>query len=56
MSRENVNSEVNPIEEKSDKIEFTVDKMGQSNPAKTITTDVDYIIKKQKGELKSKYT
>ena len=56
MSRENLNIEVNPLEEKSDKIEFTVDKMGLSNPAKTIPTDVDYFIKKQKGELESKFT
>ena len=56
MSSENLNIEVNPLEEKSDKIEFTVDKMGLSNPAKTIPTDVDYFIKKQKGELESKFT
>ena len=30
--------------------------MGLSNPAKTIPTDVDYFIKKQKGELESKFT
>ena len=48
MSRENLNIEVNPLEEKSDKIEFTVDKMGLSNPAKTIPTDVDYFEKNKK--------
>ena len=46
MSRENLNIEVNPLEEKSDKIEFT-EKMGLSNPAKTIPTDVDYFINKK---------
>ena len=56
MSSENLNINVNPLEEKSDKIEFTVDKMGLSNPAKTIPTDVDYFIRKQKGELDSKFT
>ena len=48
MSSENLNINVNPLEEKSDKIEFTVDKMGLSNPAKTIPTDVDYFIRKKK--------
>ena len=47
MSRENLNVEVNPLEEKSDKIEFTVDKMGLSNPAQTIPTDVDYFLRKK---------
>ena len=56
MSSENLNINVNPLEEKSDKIEFTVDKMGLSNPAQTIPTDVDYFIRKQKGELESKFT
>ena len=56
MSSENLNINVNPLEEKSDKIEFTVDKMGLSNPAQTIPTDVDYFIRKQKGELDSKFT
>ena len=37
MSSENLNINVNPLEEKSDKIEFTVDKMGLSNPAQMIT-------------------
>ena len=56
MSSENLNINVNPLEEKSDKIEFTVDKMGLSNPAQTIPTDVDYFVRKQKGELESKFT
>ena len=56
MSSENLNTTVNPLEEKSDKIEFTVDKMGLSNPAQTVPTDVDYFIRKQKGELESKFT
>ena len=56
MSNENLNIEVNPLEEKSDKIEFTVDKMGLSNPAQTIPTDVDYFARKQRGELESKFT
>jgi len=56
MATENLNVNVNPLEEKSDKIEFTVDKMGLSNPAQTIPTDVDYFIRKQKGELESKFT
>ena len=56
MSSENLNINVSPLEEKSDKIEFTVDKMGLSNPARTIPTDVDYFIRKQKGELESKFT
>ena len=56
MSSENLNIEVNPLEEKSDKIEFTVDKMGLSNPAQTIPTDVDYFARKQRGELESKFT
>jgi len=56
MSSENLNINVNPLEEKSDKIEFTVDKMGLSNPARTIPTDVDYFVRKQKGELESKFT
>jgi hypothetical protein len=56
MSSENLNIDVNPLEEKSDKIEFTVDKMGLSNPAQTIPTDVDYFVRKQKGELESKFT
>ena len=47
---------VNPLEEKSNKIEFTVDKLKLNNPAKTIPTDVDYFVKQQKGELESKYT
>lgn len=42
---------VNPLEEKSNKIEFTVDKLKLNNPAKTIPTDVDYFVKQQKGEL-----
>jgi len=56
MSSENLNINVNPLEEKSDKIEFTVDKMGLSNPTQTIPTDVDYFVRKQKGELESKFT
>jgi len=56
MSSENLNIEVNPLKEKSDKIEFTVDKMGLSNPAQTVPTDVDYFAKKQRGELESKFT
>jgi len=56
MSSENLNIEVNPLKEKSDKIEFTVDKMGLSNPAQTVPTDVDYFARKQKGELESKFT
>jgi len=56
MSSENLNIEVNPLKEKSDKIEFTVDKMGLSNPAQTIPTDVDYFARKQRGELESKFT
>ena len=56
MSNENLNIEVNPLKEKSDKIEFTVDKMGLSNPAQTIPTDVDYFARKQRGELESKFT
>ena len=56
MSSENLNTTVHPLEEKSDKIEFTVDKMGLSNPAQTVPTDVDYFIRKQKGELESKFT
>jgi hypothetical protein len=56
MVTENLNINVNPLEEKSDKIEFTVDKMGLSNPARTIPTDVDYFVRKQKGELESKFT
>ena len=47
MSSENLNTTVNPLEEKSDKIEFTVDKMGLSNPAQTVPTDVDYFIRKK---------
>ena len=56
MSSENLNINVDPLKEKSDKIEFTVDKMGLSNPAQTVPTDVDYFIRKQKGELESKFT
>jgi len=56
MSSENLNTTVNPLKEKSDKIEFTVDKMGLSNPAQTIPTDVDYFARKQRGELESKFT
>jgi hypothetical protein len=56
MSSENLNINVDPLKEKSDKIEFTVDKMGLSNPAQTIPTDVDYFVRKQKGELESKFT
>ncbi len=56
MSSENLNIDVNPLEEKSDKIEFTVDKLGLTNPARTIPTDVDYFIRKQQGDLESKYT
>ena len=56
MSSENLKTTVNPLEEKSDKIEFTVDKMGLSNPAQTIPTDVDYFARKQRGELESKFT
>ena len=56
MSSENLNINVDPLKEKSDKIEFTVDKMGLSNPAQTIPTDVDYFARKQRGELESKFT
>jgi len=56
MSSENLNINVDPLKEKSDKIQFTVDKMGLSNPAQTIPTDVDYFARKQRGELESKFT
>jgi len=56
MSSENLNINVDPLKEKSDKVEFTVDKMGLSNPAQTIPTDVDYFARKQRGELESKFT
>ena len=55
MSRETLIN-VDPLKEKSDKIEFTVDKLGLTNPAKTIPTDVDFFVKQQRGELESKYT
>lgn len=42
MATDELNTIINPLKEKSDKIEFTVDKMGLSNPAQTIPTDVDY--------------
>jgi len=47
---------VNPLEEKSDEIKFTVDKMGLNTPASVVPTDVDYFIRKQQGKLESKYT
>ena len=56
MATDELNTIINPLKEKSDKIEFTVDKMGLSNPAQTIPTDVDYFLRKQKGELESKFT
>ena len=51
-----VNNEVNPLEEKSDKIKFTVDEMGLSTPGKVVPTDVDYFIRKQQGKLEPNYT
>ena len=48
MSRENLNIDVNPLEEKSDKIEFRVDKMGLSNPAQTIPNRCRLFCKKTK--------
>jgi len=56
MSKESLNINVDPLKEGSDNIKFTVDKLGLTNPARTIPTDVDYFIRKQKGELESKYT
>jgi len=57
MSSENFNiNNVNPLEEKSNEIEFTVDKMGLATPGKVIPTDVDYFARKQLGELDPKYT
>lgn len=57
MSKENLNiNEVNPLEEKSNEIKFTVDKMGLATPGKVIPTDVDYFVRKQRGEIEPKYT
>lgn len=56
MSKESLNINADPLKEGSDKIEFTVDKLGLTNPARTIPTDVDYFIRKQQGDLESKYT
>ena len=47
---------VNPLEEKSDEIKFTVDKMGLNTPGSVVPTDVDYFIRKQQGKLEPKYT
>jgi len=57
MSSENLNiNEVNPLNEKSDEIKTTVDEMGLTKPARVIPTDVDYFVRKQRGELEPKYT
>ena len=56
MSKESLNINVDPLKEGSDKIEFTVDKLGLTNPKRTIPTDVDYFVRKQQGDLESKYT
>ena len=56
MSKESLNINVDPLKEGSDKIEFTVDKLGLTNPKRTIPTDVDYFVRKQQGNLESKYT
>ena len=56
MSSETLKINADPLKEGSDKIEFTVDKLGLTNPARTIPTDVDYFIRKQQGDLESKYT
>ncbi len=47
---------VNPLKEKSDQIEFTVDKMGLNTPAGVIPTDVDFFLRKKTGNLEPKYT
>nr|BAR32204.1 putative internal virion protein [uncultured Mediterranean phage uvMED] len=57
MSSENLNiNPVNPLEEKSDDIKFTTDLLGIKRPSTIIPTDVEYFVKKQKGELESKFT
>jgi len=57
MSRENLNvNEVNPLEEKSDKIDTSLEKLGLDKPGRVIPTDVDYFLRKEKGELEPKYT
>ena len=57
MSRENLNiNPVNPLEEKSDDIKFTTDLLGIKRPSTVIPTDVEYFVKKQRGELESKFT
>lgn len=57
MSSENLNiNEVNPLKEKSDKVETSLEKLGLDKPARVIPTDVDYFLRKERGELESKYT
>lgn len=57
MSSENFNiNNVNPLEEKSNQVEFTVDKMGLNTPAQVVPTDVDYFARKRLGKLEPKYT
>lgn len=52
-----LNSEnVNPLEEKSDEIKFTVDEMGLDTPGSVVPTDVDYFIRRREGKLEPKYT